>query len=49
MRKVKAHLEFNMAKEINDNKKGFFFKYVNSNRKNRENVPLLNEGGARVH
>ena len=25
-----------------------FFKYMNSNRKNRENVPLLNEGGALV-
>jgi len=39
-------LELNLAKEIKDNKKGFFFKYVNSQRKTRENAGLLlNEGG----
>ena len=44
MRKAKALLELNLAEEIKDNKKGFFFKYVNSKRKARENVgPLLNE------
>jgi len=44
MRKAKAYLELNLAKEIKDNKKGFF-KYVNSKRKTRENMgPLLNEG-----
>lgn len=47
-RKAKAHLELNLAKEIKDNKKGFF-KYVNSKRKARENVgPILSEGGALV-
>ena len=35
-KKAKAHLEFNLAKEVKDNKKGFF-KYVNS--ETRENVP----------
>jgi len=40
-RKAKVHLEFSMAKEVKDNKKGFF-KYVISKRKTRENVdPLL--------
>ena len=48
MRKAKAHLEMRLAKEIKDNKKGFF-KYVNSKRKTRDNVgPLLNEGGVLV-
>jgi len=47
-RKAKAHLEMRLAKEIKDNKKGFF-KYVNSKRKTRDNVgPLLNEGGVLV-
>ena len=47
-RKVKAHLELNLAKEIKNNKKGFI-KYVNSKRKARENVgPILSEGGALV-
>ena len=44
MRKAKALLELNLAKEVYDNKKEFFLKYVNSKRKTRENVgPLLNE------
>uniref|UniRef100_A0A8C3BA48 Reverse transcriptase domain-containing protein n=1 Tax=Cairina moschata TaxID=8855 RepID=A0A8C3BA48_CAIMO len=47
-RKAKAHLEMRLAKEIKDNKKGFF-KYVNSKRKTRDNVgPLLNKGGVLV-
>ena len=49
MRKAKALLELNLAKEVYDNKKEFFLKYVNSKRKTRENVgPLLNEVGALV-
>ncbi|XP_068531176.1 uncharacterized protein [Anas acuta] len=48
MRKAKVHLEMRLAKEIKDNKKGFF-KYVSSKRKTRDNVsPLLNEGGVLV-
>ena len=46
MRKAKALLELNLAKEVKDNKKGAF-KFVSSKRKTRENVgPLLNEMGA---
>ncbi|GAB0208273.1 mitochondrial enolase superfamily member 1 [Grus japonensis] len=38
----------NLAKDVKDNKKGFF-KYISSKRKTRENVgPLLNEVGALV-
>ncbi|PKU39258.1 rna-directed dna polymerase from mobile element jockey-like [Limosa lapponica baueri] len=48
MRKAKAHLELNLARDIKDNKKGFF-KYISSKRKTRENVsPLLSEMGALV-
>ncbi|GAB0208125.1 mitochondrial enolase superfamily member 1 [Grus japonensis] len=48
MRKAKAHLELNVARDVKDNKKGFF-KYISSKRKTRENVgPLLNEVGALV-
>ncbi|PKU47486.1 rna-directed dna polymerase from mobile element jockey-like [Limosa lapponica baueri] len=48
MRKAKAHLELNLARDDKDNKKGFF-KYISSKRKTRENVgPLLNELGAQV-
>ena len=48
MRKAKAHLEMKLAKEIKDNME-FFFKYVKSKRKTRDNVgPLLNEGGVLV-
>ncbi|GAB0206434.1 mitochondrial enolase superfamily member 1 [Grus japonensis] len=47
-RKAKAQLELNLAKDVKDNKKGFF-KYISSKRKTRENVgPLLNEMGALV-
>ncbi|GAB0184039.1 mitochondrial enolase superfamily member 1 [Grus japonensis] len=47
-RKTKAHLELNLARDVKDNKKGFF-KYISSKRKTRENVgPLLNEVGALV-
>jgi len=48
MRKAKAHLELNLARDVEDNKKGFF-KYISSKRKTRENVgPLLDEMGALV-
>ena len=41
-------MELFLAKEVKNNKKGFF-KYVNSKRKTRENVsPLLNEEGVWV-
>ena len=41
MEKAKTHLEFNLAKKVKDNKKGFL-KYVNNKRKGREIVsPLL--------
>ncbi|GAB0204864.1 mitochondrial enolase superfamily member 1 [Grus japonensis] len=47
-RKAKAHLELNLARDVKDNKKGFF-KSISSKRKTRENVgPLLNEVGALV-
>ncbi|GAB0179468.1 mitochondrial enolase superfamily member 1 [Grus japonensis] len=47
-RKAKAHLELNLARDVKDNKKGFF-KYISRKRKTRENVsPLLNEVGALV-
>ena len=47
-RKAKAWLELKLARDVKDNKKGFY-KYVNSKRKTRENVgPLLNEAGALV-
>jgi len=46
MRKAKAHLELNLARDVKDNKKGFF-KYISSKRKTRDNVGLLlNEVGA---
>ncbi|GAB0186733.1 mitochondrial enolase superfamily member 1 [Grus japonensis] len=44
-RKAKAHLELNVARDVKDNKKGFF-KYISSKRKTRENV--LNEVAALV-
>jgi len=48
MRKAKAHLEFNLARDVKDNMKGFF-KYISSKRMTRENVGLLlNEVGALV-
>ncbi|GAB0179374.1 mitochondrial enolase superfamily member 1 [Grus japonensis] len=47
-RKAKAYLELNLARDVKDNKKGFF-KYISSKRKTRENVGLLlNEVGALV-
>ncbi|PKU38009.1 rna-directed dna polymerase from mobile element jockey-like [Limosa lapponica baueri] len=46
--KAKAPLELNVARDVKDNKKGFF-KYISSKRKTRENVgPLLNEVGVLV-
>ena len=35
MRKAKAHLELNLARDVKDNKKGFF-KCISSKRKTRE-------------
>jgi len=47
-KKAKAHLELNLARDVKDNKKGFF-KYISSKQKTRDNVgPLLNEVGALV-
>ncbi|GAB0204029.1 mitochondrial enolase superfamily member 1 [Grus japonensis] len=39
-RKAKAHLELNLARDVKDNKKGFF-KYISNKMKTRENVGLL--------
>ena len=48
MRKAKAHLELKLARDVKNNKKGFF-KYISSKRKARDNVgPLLNEAGVLV-
>ena len=48
VRKAKAHLELNLVREVKDNKKScgcwffvFFFQYVSSKGKTRENVGLL--------
>jgi len=47
-RKAKAHLELSLARDVKNNKKGFF-KYISSKRKSRDNVgPLLNEAGVLV-
>lgn len=47
-RKSKAHLELKLAKDVKDNKKGFF-KYLKNKRKTRDRVgPLLDGAGARV-
>jgi len=47
-RKAKAHLELKLAKDVKNNKKGFF-KYISSKRKARDYVaPLLNEVGVLV-
>ena len=47
-RKAKAHLELNLARDVKDNKKGFF-KCISRKRKTRVNVgPLLNEVGVLV-
>jgi len=48
MRKAKVHLELNLAREVKNNREGFF-KYSSSKWKMRENVHLLlNEVGALV-
>ena len=48
MRKAKAHLEMNLARNIKNNKKDFF-NYISSKQKTGDNVePLLNEVGALV-
>ena len=42
-RKAKAHLELKLARDVKNNKKGFF-NYISSKLKARDNVgPLLNE------
>jgi len=47
-RKAKTHLELELARDVKNNKKGFF-KYISSKRKARDNVgPLLNEVGVLV-
>jgi len=47
-RKVKVHLELNLARDVKNNKKGFF-NYISSKWKTRDNVgPLLNEVGVLV-
>jgi len=47
-KKAKVHLELNLARDVKDNKKGFF-KYVSSKWKTKEDVGLLlNEVGALV-
>ena len=44
-RKAKGHLELNLARDVNHNKKGFF-KYISSKRKTGDTVgPLLNRKG----
>jgi len=41
--KAKAHLELKLARDVKNNKQGFF-KYISSKQKTRDNVgPLLNE------
>jgi len=47
-RNAKAHLELNLARDVKNNKKGFF-NYISSKWKTRDNVgPLLNESGVLV-
>jgi len=47
-RKAKAHLELKLARDVKNNRKGFF-NYISSKRKTRDNVgPLLNEAGVLV-
>ena len=46
--KAKVHPELNLARDVKNNKKGFF-NYISSKRKARDNVgPLLNEAGVLV-
>jgi len=48
MRKAKAHLELNLARDVKNNKKGFF-NYISSKWKTRDNVgPQLKEVGVLV-
>ncbi|KAK4809167.1 hypothetical protein QYF61_006425 [Mycteria americana] len=43
--KAKAQLELNLARDANNNKKGFY-RYINQKRKAKESVPpLLNKNG----
>lgn len=45
MRKAKASLEFNLVRDVKDNKKGFY-RCVSNERKTRENTgPLMDETG----
>jgi len=47
-RKARAHLELYLARDVKNNKKGFF-NYISSKWKTRDNVgPLLNEAGVLV-
>jgi len=47
-RKATVHLELNLARDVKDNKKGFF-KHISSKEKTRDNVGLLlNEVGVLV-
>lgn len=48
LRKTKAHLELNLARDVNSNRKGFH-RDISNKRKTRENmVPLLNWAGGLV-
>lgn len=48
VRKAKTHLEFNLMRDVKDNKKAFC-KHINRKRQTRENLaPLLNGAGAMV-
>ncbi|CAM4664489.1 unnamed protein product [Lepidochelys kempii] len=45
IRRVKSHLELQLARDVKSNKKGFF-RYVGNKKKAKKSVgPLLNEGG----
>ncbi|KFQ55458.1 hypothetical protein N334_10646, partial [Pelecanus crispus] len=45
VRKAKARLELNVARDVKNNKKGFY-RYVNQKRKAKENIlPLMNKNG----
>ncbi|CAM5110091.1 unnamed protein product [Eretmochelys imbricata] len=45
IRRAKAHLELQLARDVKSNKKGFF-RYVGNKKKAKESVgPLMNEGG----
>ncbi|CAM5166679.1 unnamed protein product [Natator depressus] len=48
IRKAKSHLEWQLARDVKSNKKGFF-RYVSNKKKVKESVgPLWNEGGNQV-